>query len=98
MLAFAILGYIAFVPESVNTRAFSHLLTFLGHRYPKIRKASAEQVYFVLLQNGELVIEDKMEKALELFPKLAGKMETLASSGAHHQSWQPWVYTALMQA
>ncbi|CBI20074.3 unnamed protein product, partial [Vitis vinifera] len=74
MLAFAILGYIAFVPESVNTRAFSHLLTFLGHRYPKIRKASAEQVYFVLLQNGELVIEDKMEKALELFPKLAGKV------------------------
>ncbi|XP_010655808.1 tubulin-folding cofactor D-like [Vitis vinifera] len=62
----AILGYIASVPESVNTRAFSHLLTFLGHRYPKIRKASAEQFYFVLLQNGELVIEDKMEKALEI--------------------------------
>ncbi|CBI38891.3 unnamed protein product, partial [Vitis vinifera] len=62
----AILGYIASVPESVNTRAFSHLLTFLGHRYPKIRKASAEQVYLVLLQNGELVTEDKMEKALEI--------------------------------
>ncbi|RVX01063.1 Tubulin-folding cofactor D [Vitis vinifera] len=64
----AILGYIASVPESVNTRAFSHLLTFLGHRYPRyvIRKASAEQVYLVLLQNGELVTEDKMEKALEI--------------------------------
>lgn len=62
----AILGYIASVPESVNTRAFSHLLTFLGHRYPKIRKASAEQVYLVLLQNVELVTEDKMEKALEI--------------------------------
>ncbi|RVW27176.1 Tubulin-folding cofactor D [Vitis vinifera] len=58
--------YIASVPESVNTQAFSHLLTFLGHRYPKIRKALAEQVYLVLLQNGELVTEDKMEKVLEI--------------------------------
>ncbi|XP_008232610.1 PREDICTED: tubulin-folding cofactor D [Prunus mume] len=62
----AILGYIASVSESINTRAFSHLLSFLGHRYPKIRKASAEQVYLVLLQNGGLVAEDKIEKALEI--------------------------------
>ena len=32
----------------------------------QIRKASAEQVYLVLLQNGNLVPEDKMERALEL--------------------------------
>lgn len=32
----AILGYIASVSESINTRAFSHLLSFLGHRYPKV--------------------------------------------------------------
>ncbi|XP_061363955.1 tubulin-folding cofactor D [Gastrolobium bilobum] len=62
----AILGYVASIPEPINMRAFSQLLTFLGHRYPKIRKASAEQVYLVLLQNGNLVAEDKIEKALEI--------------------------------
>ncbi|KAF9668815.1 hypothetical protein SADUNF_Sadunf14G0042500 [Salix dunnii] len=62
----AILGYIASLQETINARAFTHLLTLLGHRYPKIRKASAEQVYIVLLQNGNLVPEDKMEKALEI--------------------------------
>ncbi|GFY94224.1 ARM repeat superfamily protein [Actinidia rufa] len=62
----AILGYVASLSDSINVRALSHLLTFLGHRYPKIRKASAEQVYLVLLQNGSLVAEDKLEKALEI--------------------------------
>ncbi|KAL5796379.1 hypothetical protein ACOSQ2_001199 [Xanthoceras sorbifolium] len=62
----AILGYIASISEPINSRAFSHLLTFLGHRYPKIRKASAEQVYLVLLQNSSLMPEDKIEKALEI--------------------------------
>jgi hypothetical protein len=32
----SILGYIASVSESINSKAFSHLLTFLGHRYPKV--------------------------------------------------------------
>ncbi|OIV90959.1 hypothetical protein TanjilG_16919 [Lupinus angustifolius] len=62
----AILGYIASVLEPINTRAFSQLLTFLGHQYPKIRKASAEQAYLVLLQNGDLVAEDKIDKAIEI--------------------------------
>ncbi|CAL0300262.1 unnamed protein product [Lupinus luteus] len=62
----AILGYVASVPEPINMRAFSQLLTFLGHQYPKIRKASAEQAYLVLLQNGDLVAEDKIEKAIEI--------------------------------
>lgn len=62
----AILGYIASLSDTVNAKAFSHLLAFLGHRYPKIRKASAEQVYLVLIQNESLVADDKMEKALEI--------------------------------
>ncbi|XP_022155729.1 tubulin-folding cofactor D [Momordica charantia] len=62
----AILGYIASLSESVNARAFCQLLAFLSHRYPKIRKASAEQVYLVLLQNGDLVPENKIEQALEI--------------------------------
>lgn len=32
----------------------------------QIRKASAEQLYLVLLQNGSLLPEDKLEKALEI--------------------------------
>ncbi|KAK7390830.1 hypothetical protein VNO78_18945 [Psophocarpus tetragonolobus] len=62
----SILGYIASVQEPINKRAFSQLLNFLGHRYPKIRKASAEQLYLVLLENGNLVAEDKIDKALEI--------------------------------
>ncbi|TKY50779.1 Tubulin-folding cofactor D [Spatholobus suberectus] len=62
----AILGYVASGLEPINMRAFSQLLNFLGHRYPKIRKASAEHLYLVLLQNGNLVAEDRIDKALEI--------------------------------
>ncbi|ESW14847.1 hypothetical protein PHAVU_007G022200 [Phaseolus vulgaris] len=62
----AILGYIASVQEPINMKAFSQLLDFLGHRYPKIRKASAEQLYLVLLENGNLVAEDEIDIALEI--------------------------------
>ncbi|KAI3428971.1 uncharacterized protein J3R85_008780 [Psidium guajava] len=74
----AILGFIASVSEPVNSRAFSHLLTFLGHRYPKMRKASAEQIYLVLLQGGDLVPEEKIEKALEIISETCweGDLET----------------------
>jgi hypothetical protein len=41
----------------------SFLLTFI---ITQIRKTSAEQVYLVLLQNGNLVSEESMEKALEI--------------------------------
>ncbi|KAK4476510.1 hypothetical protein RD792_015666 [Penstemon davidsonii] len=62
----AILGYIASISESINTKAFSHLLTFLSHRYPKIRKSAAEQVYLVLLENGNLMTENKLDEATEI--------------------------------
>ncbi|OVA02998.1 Tubulin-specific chaperone D [Macleaya cordata] len=62
----SILGYVASVSDQIKYKAFSQLLTLLGHRYPKIRKACADQVYLVLLQNGNVIAEDKMEKALEI--------------------------------
>nr|XP_009782677.1 PREDICTED: tubulin-folding cofactor D isoform X2 [Nicotiana sylvestris] len=61
-----ILGYISSVSEPINIQAFCHLLPFLTYRFPKIRRASADQVYFALQQNGALVPEDKLEKALEI--------------------------------
>ncbi|KAK1420140.1 hypothetical protein QVD17_21492 [Tagetes erecta] len=62
----AILGYIASISEPINIQAFSYLLSFLTHRYPKIRKACAEQVYLVLIQNGDLVAEENLENAIEI--------------------------------
>lgn len=62
----SILGYVVSFAEPINSKALSQLLFFLGHRYPKIRKAAADQVYLVLLQNGNIVAEDQMEKALEV--------------------------------
>lgn len=75
----AILGYIALVSDSISTRAFSQLLRFLGHRYPKIRKASADQVYLVLLQNEGLVAENKIDKALEIISETCWEGDTEAA-------------------
>ncbi|XP_066373697.1 tubulin-folding cofactor D-like isoform X1 [Miscanthus floridulus] len=62
----SILGYISSESDGTCTKAFSQLLTFLGHRYPKIRKAAADQVYLVLLQNDDLIMSGNMDKAQEL--------------------------------
>lgn len=44
----ALLGYIASISEPINTGAFSHLLTFLGHRYPKVQKMSISHKLLLL--------------------------------------------------
>ncbi|CAL4934301.1 unnamed protein product [Urochloa decumbens] len=62
----SILGYISSQSDGTCTKAFSQLLTFLGHRYPKIRKAAADQVYLVLLQNDDLIPLENMDKTQEL--------------------------------
>uniref|UniRef100_A0A0E0R173 Uncharacterized protein n=1 Tax=Oryza rufipogon TaxID=4529 RepID=A0A0E0R173_ORYRU len=62
----SILGYISSQSDGNGSTAFSQLLTFLGHRYPKIRKAAADQVYLVLLQNDSLIAAENMEKAQEV--------------------------------
>uniref|UniRef100_J3N3Z0 Uncharacterized protein n=1 Tax=Oryza brachyantha TaxID=4533 RepID=J3N3Z0_ORYBR len=62
----SILGYISSQMDASGRRAFSQLLTFLGHRYPKIRKAAADQVYLVLLQNDGLISAENMDKAQEV--------------------------------
>ncbi|GJM91188.1 hypothetical protein PR202_ga07539 [Eleusine coracana subsp. coracana] len=62
----SLLGYISSQLEGTCIKAFSQLVTFLGHRYPKIRKASADQVYLVLLQNNDLIPLENMDKAQEV--------------------------------
>ncbi|KAL6560372.1 hypothetical protein OROGR_003931 [Orobanche gracilis] len=62
----SILGYIASISEPISTRAFSHLLTFLGHRYAKIRKFAADEVLVVLLANRNLIGEEKLDEATEV--------------------------------
>ncbi|KAG2547960.1 hypothetical protein PVAP13_9KG142400 [Panicum virgatum] len=59
----SILGYISSQLDGTCTKAFTQLLTFLGHRYPK---AAADQVYLVLLQNDDLIPSENMDKAQEL--------------------------------
>uniref|UniRef100_A0A0E0EZR5 Uncharacterized protein n=1 Tax=Oryza meridionalis TaxID=40149 RepID=A0A0E0EZR5_9ORYZ len=62
----SILGYISSQSDGSGSTAFSQLLTFLGHRYPKIRKAAADQVYLVLLQNDSLIAAENIDKAQEV--------------------------------
>ncbi|XP_078448092.1 ARM repeat superfamily protein [Wolffia australiana] len=62
----SILGYVAPLPEPVKSLSLSKLISFLAHRYPKIRRAAADQLYLVLLQNGSLLPEENLEEALEI--------------------------------
>ncbi|MQM10571.1 hypothetical protein Taro_043466, partial [Colocasia esculenta] len=62
----SILGYISSLSKPISSKAFSQLLSFLSHRYPKIRKSAADQLYLVLLQNDNLLEEEKMGTALEI--------------------------------
>ncbi|XP_009602979.1 tubulin-folding cofactor D-like [Nicotiana tabacum] len=75
------LGDISSMSEPISIQAFSHLLTLLTHRYPKIRKVSAEQVYIVLLQNDTLVPRDKLEKALEIISETCWEGDVKEAKG-----------------
>ncbi|CAI0383425.1 unnamed protein product [Linum tenue] len=88
----AILGYIASTSEPTNIGAFKHLLTFLSHRYPKIRKACAEQLYLVLLQNSDLVPEEKMEGAVEIISETCWDGDV---DGARKQLVELWKMAGL---
>lgn len=61
-----ILGYIASVSEPISKQAFSQLLSFLAHRYPKIREKAAEEACLALVRNKTLVTEDKIERVKDI--------------------------------
>lgn len=62
-----VLGHLASMPPPTGMESVSQLLGLLGHRYPKVRKMSAEQVYLVLVQKGEDLLKlDDLNTAQEL--------------------------------
>ncbi|KAL0725356.1 hypothetical protein Bca4012_039955 [Brassica carinata] len=61
-----ILGYMASVSEPISKQAFSQLLSFLAHRYPKIREKAAEEACLALVRNKTLVTEDKIERVKDI--------------------------------
>ncbi|KAL5728185.1 hypothetical protein ACHQM5_001298 [Ranunculus cassubicifolius] len=77
----SILGYISSITNEIHSRAFAQLVAFLGHRYPKIRKACADQVYLVLLQNESVVDSEKIDKAMEIISETSweGDVEEVKS-------------------
>ncbi|KAK9143260.1 hypothetical protein Syun_012660 [Stephania yunnanensis] len=84
----SILGYIASISNQLHARAFSKLLFFLGHRYPKIRKAGADQVYLVLLQNGDIIAEGKLDQALEILSETCWEGEIGEAKQKRSQLYQ----------
>ena len=55
----AILGYIASISDPISIKAFSHLLTFLAHRYPKVCITKMSTLLIndsILMANGILLL------------------------------------------
>ncbi|XP_010449749.1 PREDICTED: tubulin-folding cofactor D-like isoform X2 [Camelina sativa] len=61
-----ILGSIASVSQPISAQAFSQLLPFLSHQYPKIRNTAAIHAYLALLQNEILVPEGKIKNVKDI--------------------------------
>ncbi|BBN05956.1 tubulin-specific chaperone D [Marchantia polymorpha subsp. ruderalis] len=62
----SILSHFASLEGLVRSQSVEQLLNFLFHRYPKVRKVCAEQLYLLLLQMGEQLVGDSAEAALEV--------------------------------
>lgn len=62
-----VLAYVSSMQEPTRSQALSQFFSFLGHPYPKVRKACADQVYLFLLQNGEQYLGDNtLNEVIEL--------------------------------
>lgn len=62
-----VLAYVSSMQEPTRSQALSQFFSFLGHPYPKVRKACADQVYLFLLQNGEQFLGDNtLNEVIEL--------------------------------
>lgn len=62
-----VLAYLSSMQEPTRSQALSQFFSFLGHPYPKVRKACADQVYLFILQNGEQFLGDNtLNEVIEL--------------------------------
>ncbi|KAI5064124.1 hypothetical protein GOP47_0020794 [Adiantum capillus-veneris] len=67
MAGINVLSHLASMMGSVGMESISQMLKLLGHRYPKVRKTCAEQLYILLLQKGEEFLKpDELERAEDL--------------------------------
>ncbi|KAH7298542.1 hypothetical protein KP509_25G048400 [Ceratopteris richardii] len=67
MAGINVLSQLASTVESVREESLSQMLKLLLHRYPKVRKTCAEQLYIVILQKGEEFLKsDDLELAQDL--------------------------------
>ncbi|KAJ3682191.1 hypothetical protein LUZ60_014764 [Juncus effusus] len=62
----SILECISSQTMETNSKAFSFLLSFLGHQYPNIRKSAADKVFLVLEEKGDVFSSEKKDKAIEV--------------------------------
>lgn len=92
-----VLAYVSSMQEPTRSQALSQFFSFLGHPYPKVRKACADQVYLFLLQNGEQFLGDNtLNEVIELIgetcwdgPKEEAKIQMDKLFGIFHLKAPP---------
>ncbi|KAL2632493.1 hypothetical protein R1flu_003972 [Riccia fluitans] len=62
----SILSHFASLEGAVRKQSTEQLLNLLFHRYPKVRRFCAEQLYLLLLQMGEQLVGENVDEALEV--------------------------------
>lgn len=67
LIGINVLSHVSAMQEPTCNQALSQFFSFLGHPYPKVRKACADQVYLFLIQNGEQILgDDILNEVIEL--------------------------------
>eukprot|EP00644_Phytophthora_capsici_P007644 jgi/Phyca11/555344/estExt2_Genewise1Plus.C_PHYCAscaffold_720060 len=65
-----LIGLLPSDPETMS-KALRALVLFLGHKFPKVRKLTAEKLYTRLLLHDEVIDEEKYDMALEILSDTA---------------------------
>ena len=68
------LGLLSF-PKRAMSRALKSCIDLLGHRFPKVRAITSEELYSQLLVDEEVADEDTMDEALELLSETTWNAE-----------------------
>ena len=60
-----VLGHLLVVTDTTRPPVLSTIMILLGHRFPRVRKAAAEQLYLRLLELEDMMEGDNYDKVLE---------------------------------